>query len=77
MAATQAESAPLLRKLGDAWDERARAQLASLDAALYGDHAWDGKAFWRAVRPWLRGKAARKKKTAASLPPLFKLQSRG
>jgi hypothetical protein len=77
MASTQAESAPLLRRMGDGWDERARAQLASLDAALYGDRAWDGKAFWRAVRPWLRGKAVRKKKTAASLPPLFRLQSRG
>ena len=75
-AAAPADPAPLVRRMGDAWDDRARAQLAALDAALYGGRAWDGKAFWRAVRPWLRGKALPKGRTAASAPPLFKLQAR-
>ena len=75
-AATGSESAPLLRRMGDRWDAGARLQLAALDAALYGGHAWDGKAFWRAVRPWLRVRTVRKRKAAASLPPLFRLQAR-
>lgn len=75
-AAALADSAPLLQRMGDGWGDRARAQLAALDAALYGGHVWDGKAFWRAVRPWLRGKTLPKRKAAASLPPLFKLQAR-
>jgi len=75
-AATGAESAPLLRRMGDGWDAGARAQLAALDAALYGGHAWDGKAFWRAVRPWLKGSASLRGSPAAMLPPLFRLQAR-
>jgi len=31
-----------------------RAELAALDAALYGREAWDGKVFLKSVRPWLR-----------------------
>ena len=31
-----------------------RTELAGLDAALYAGHAWDGKVFWKSVRPWLR-----------------------
>ena len=75
-AAAPADPAPLLQRMGDGWDDRARAQLAALDAALYGGHVWDGTAFWRAVRPWLRGKTLPRRKAAASLPPLFKLQAR-
>jgi len=75
-AATGSESAPLLRRMGEAWDAAARLRLAALDAALYGGQAWDGKAFWRAVRPWLQVRTVRKKETAASLPPLFRLQAR-
>ena len=75
-AATASGSAPLLKRMGDGWDAGARAQLAALDGAIYGGHAWDGKAFWRGVRPWLGGKTLPKRKAAASLPPLFKLQAR-
>ncbi len=53
-AAAGSESAPLLHAMGEGWDARARAALGALDAALYGAKAWDGRAFWRAVRPWLR-----------------------
>ena len=70
------DAAPLLRRMGDGWDAGARAQLAALDAAIYGGHAWDGKAFWKAVRPWLRVGTVGEKETAASLPPLFRLQAR-
>jgi hypothetical protein len=55
---TAGEAAPLLARVGDAWDSRARAALAALDAALYGGKAWDGRQFWRAVKPWLRKRAA-------------------
>lgn len=48
------------------------AQAAALDAALYADRAWDGKAFWRSVR--LEKPKARRPAKAA-LPPLFKLQA--
>lgn len=75
-AATGSDSAPLLLRMGNGWDARARAQLAALDAALYGGHAWDGKAFWHAVRPWLRVRTMPKRIAAASLPPLFRLQAR-
>jgi hypothetical protein len=36
-----------------------RAELAVLDAALYGGRDWDGAAFWKAVRPRLRRPARR------------------
>jgi hypothetical protein len=79
-------SAPLLQRIGTTWDARARAQLAALDAALYGakawdgraldGRAWDGKAFWRSVRPWLRKRAAQHVAPASpALPPLFRLQA--
>jgi hypothetical protein len=59
-AAAHGAPAPLVHRLGDGWDTNARAQLAALDAALYGARAWDGRAFWRAVRPWLGRRAARR-----------------
>ena len=69
--------APLVQRIGDAWDAGARAQLAALDAALYGGTAWDGKAFWRRVRPWLGKRRARRTAPASpALPPLFRLQAR-
>lgn len=74
-AATREDTVPLVRRMGDGWNDRARAQLAALDAAVYGGQPWDGKAFWRAVRPWLRSRPAPKRNTAASLPPLFRLQA--
>lgn len=46
--------APLGQRIGEAWDADARAELWALDAALYARRAWDGKRFWRRVRPWLR-----------------------
>ncbi len=71
------EALPLpLHRLGAGWPEAARAQLAGLDAALYGGLAWDGAAFWRHVRPCLRKTDARRTATASPLPPLFRLQSR-
>jgi hypothetical protein len=57
-SAAPGEAAPLLARVGDAWDPRARAALAALDAALYGGKPWDGREFWRAVKPWLRKRAA-------------------
>lgn len=74
-AAAGSESAPLLRAMGEAWDPPARAALDALDAALYGAKAWDGKAFWRAVRPWLRRAPRREAARKAALPPLFRLQA--
>jgi hypothetical protein len=74
-ATTRSEPAPLLRRMGEGWDALARSQLAALDAALYGGRAWEGSAFWRAVRPWLRAKAARAVPKPA-LPTLFRLQAR-
>jgi hypothetical protein len=59
-AAAPGAPAPLVHRLGDGWDAKARAQLAALDAALYGAKAWDGRAFWRGVRPWLGKRAARR-----------------
>jgi len=61
--------------IGADWPD-ARAQLGALDAALYGGSAWDGKAFWRRVRPWLRKPAARRSAPVSPLPPLFRLQAR-
>jgi len=66
---------PLVQRIGADWDAGARAQLAALDAALYGGSAWDGKAFRRRVRPWLRKRPARRSAPASpALPPLFRLQ---
>ena len=62
--------------MGAGWDDAARAQLAALDAALYADRAWDGEAFWRGLRPWLRARRARRTASAPSLPPLYRLQAR-
>jgi hypothetical protein len=75
-AAARSESVPLVQRMGEAWGADARAQLAALDAALYGRRAWDGRAFWRAVRPWLGKSAAPRVARAAPLPPLFKLQAK-
>jgi hypothetical protein len=74
--ATASDAAPVLLRMGDAWDERARAALEALDAALYGGRAWDGRAFWRAVKPWLRRRAAARRNASAApaLPRLFRLQ---
>ena len=69
---------PIVLRFGAAWDAGARAQLAALDAALYGGGALDGKAFWRAVRPWVRRNPARRAAAVPpALPPLFRLQARG
>ncbi len=70
------EQVPLLYRMGAEWDERAREQLAGLDAALYADRAWDGAAFWNGVRPWLRARPARRAAPAPAPAPLFKLQAR-
>ncbi|MEX0637517.1 MAG: hypothetical protein WD155_02145 [Burkholderiales bacterium] len=53
-----------------------RAQMDALDAALYAERAWDGKAFWRAARPCLARRKARRGAPKAPLPPLFRLQAR-
>jgi hypothetical protein len=47
---------PLVAARGEGWSAEASAELRSLDAALYGKRAWDGRQFWRKVRPWLRKK---------------------
>jgi hypothetical protein len=66
---------PLVLRMGADWNALARMQLGELDAALYAGRAWDGKAFWRSVKPWLRRRAAagRKASPAPALPPLFRL----
>ena len=69
------EPAALVCAMGAGWDVEARAQLAALDAALYAGRDWDGEAFWRGVRAWLRARPARRP-TAPVRPPLFKLQAR-
>jgi len=48
--------APIVQNIGAL--QPVRAGLASLDAALYGGHEWDGEEFWRGVRPRLRGRQA-------------------
>ena len=63
-AASPGETAPLAHRIGASWDAAARAQLAALDAALYGGAAWDGRAFWRALRPWLGTRMARRELAA-------------
>jgi hypothetical protein len=60
----------LVRSVGAEWDAGARAQLEALDAALYGRRAWDGKEFWRRVRPLL-GKAPSRRVAPASSPAAF------
>jgi len=78
-AATGGATAPVLTRMGAGWDGRARAALAALDAAVYARRAWDGDAFWRAVRPWLRRRPGARRappaRPAGPLPPLFKLQA--
>ena len=69
------DAAPsLVQGVGAGWGADARAQLAALDAALYGRRAWDGREFWRRVRPWLRKAAPRRAAPAPPLPPFFRLQ---
>lgn len=75
-AAAGSEAAPLVARMGEGWDDEARAQLAALDAALYGNRALDGRAFWRGVKPWLRRKRKPRVARPAALPPLFRLQGR-
>ena len=72
---TGSEASPLVEKIGEGWSAEARAQLAALDAALYGNRKLDGRAFWRAVKPCLGRKKKPRLARAAALPPLFKLQS--
>jgi hypothetical protein len=74
-AAMREDAAPLLRAMGAGWNARARAALDALDAALYGGKGWDGKAFWRAVKPWLR-RSKRRVAAKAAAPTLFRLQER-
>jgi hypothetical protein len=52
-----------------------RVQASALDAALYAGRAWDGKAFWRAARPCLAKRAARRAAPKAPLPPFYRLQA--
>jgi hypothetical protein len=66
---------PLLQRIGASWDAAARAELDALDAALYGGRAWDGKTFWRRVRPWLRRTPARRRARTSQLATLFRLQA--
>lgn len=71
------QAPPLVRRMGERWDAAGRARLDDLDAALYAGRRWDGKAFWRGVKPWLRRQPARRSKPAKpALPPLFRLQAR-
>jgi hypothetical protein len=75
-AALPGEPAPLPQRMAAGWNPDARAAISALDAALYGARAWDGATFWRAVRPWLRRRRARRRsKPAPSRSPLFKLQA--
>jgi hypothetical protein len=69
------EPVPLPSRMGADWDERARRQLAALDAALYAGRAWDGAAFWQGVRPWLRARPSRRAAPPPALPLLFKLHA--
>lgn len=75
-AAHPGAPAPLPQQMATEWSADARAAVATLDAALYAERAWDGAAFWRALRPWLRRRRRRRKAPAAPAPsPLFKLQA--
>jgi hypothetical protein len=53
---SRAAGAPavLPQRVGAHWGATARAQLGALDAALYAGRAWDGREFWKSVRPFLR-----------------------
>jgi len=75
--ATQPQSPPpRLRAMGAAWSPEARSALAALDAALYAGRDWDGKSFWRAVRPRLgKRRSGRAAPAAPTQTPLFKLQA--
>jgi hypothetical protein len=72
---SRATAPSLVRSVGAGWDASARAQLGALDAALYGRRAWDGKEFWRRVRPWLRKAASQRVAPAARQAPFFRLQA--
>jgi hypothetical protein len=74
-AATPGAAPRLLRAIGRGWDDAARAQLGALDAALYGRHRWDGREFWRRVRPWLRRRLSSRAASAPLRPAFFKLQA--
>jgi len=74
-AASPGATARLLQTIGRGWDDAARAQLGALDAALYGRHRWDGKEFWRRVRPWLRRHLSSRAASAPLRPAFFKLQA--
>jgi hypothetical protein len=65
----------LLRHIGSAWSEDARAQLGALDAALYAGRPWNGTEFWRRVRRSLRTRGPRRTRPARSLSPFFRLQA--
>ena len=67
-------SSRVVQDIGRDWDTRARAQLDALDAALYGERSWNGKEFWRCVRPWLRRSPSSRSKAAASAATFFRLQ---
>jgi hypothetical protein len=66
---------PLVQRIGAAWDAGARAQLSALDASLYGRRAWNGKEFWRRVRPALRKATTRQVTPAPSPGRFFRLQA--
>lgn len=65
---------PLLQGIGAAWDPGARAQLRALDAAVYGRHLWDGREFWRRVRPWLAKRRSPRAAPEVRSTRFFKLQ---
>jgi hypothetical protein len=79
IAASRGAPAPVLLRMGDAWDAKARAALAALDAAIYAGKPWEGKALWRAVKPWLRRPATAPAPALEVKPPrmLFRLQAAG
>jgi hypothetical protein len=75
-AARPDEPAPLPQQMAAEWNADARAAMTALDAALYGDHSWDGRTVWRALRPRLRRRRTRRKALQAPpRSPLFKLQA--
>src|SRR6185295_11969449 len=74
-AASPGATPRLLQTIGRGWDDAARAQLGALDAAVYGKHRWDGKEFWRRLRPWLRRRLSSRAATAPLRPAFFKLQA--
>ena len=70
-----AASLGLVQNIGRDWDASARAQLDALDAALYGGRGWNGREFWKRVRPWLRRSRSRRSSAAASPATFFRLQA--